>query len=503
MSLKSLPTELDVKIAGFLVNHPHDLTSLMRVSKTYRIVAEPILYEHIRVFCNDHVTLRLLLLQLIRRPTLASKIKFITATYNRTINEALRNEAPSTNQELALKQESWDIALDIRDQINLIMCEQPITAESIELKNILFGMLYADPTKYLTHFSCASFALIILMAKNLQSLRTCQPSWALRTMLKFPWVKAANRPLGKLTSSCLCTCDMDCGAPAHAILPSTEHLKFMNTHWHHNYQSIIHQQLEPNTPVLETIHFQSIGARGGPTFFTYWVQAPIMVNLKQFVVQDYTTHEEYQNWEMQALIGSLARYAPKLEVFEWTNRLESTTTWFGMCYYTFQGLKCLRRLTVDFNHVAPTQSWSDIVDNFRVCFPDSLESLTIDNVGAGEVDKYVDSVRTLNHNENTAMVHAAKAMAANFPLKYLRINICMKSASEIARGYDYYNKDPHADLESIEDENSSALETWELRSETVEFFSLVAEELKATNTHFEVFRMPKVFKGFSKLLLRN
>jgi hypothetical protein len=505
MPLSSLPTELDALIASFLVDHPRDLYSLTKVSTAYQIAAQPFLYESIHVDINDYITLRLLLLELIRRPSLASKIKSITATKHRSIHVFNRS-----TQELALKQETWDMALDVRDQINLVMCEQPTDAESIKLKNMLFCSLYEDTIQdsWAGH---ASLALIMLMAKNLQSLRICQPSPMLHCVLKFPWKKAQNAPFGTLTTSCLCACGGTNGyAPSHFLLPNTEHIKLMNARLY-NWTDILHSQLESATPVVKTMHFQSMFVGHTSTLETC-VKSPSMANLKQFLVQDYVTSSRHHpDWDMPALLRSLEIFTPKLEVFEWTNRI-NLTSWLPVsCFDTFQELKHLKHLTVDFSHIAPTRSWSDVVDNSSILLPDSLEYLTIDNVDSRELDHHVETLRTMIDNENAAMVDGAKAMPAKFPLKYLRINVSMELEPALQNaannsGLDSL-EDAHADFESMEDEDadddSNAPKSRKLRPETVEFFLLVAEEFKATNTRFEVFRMPKVNKGIPKLLLGN
>jgi hypothetical protein len=69
--LLSAQHELDTKIAKYLADSPHDLNSFLKISKGYRAVGEPILYETTRIGHSDEVTMRLLLLSLIRRPILA------------------------------------------------------------------------------------------------------------------------------------------------------------------------------------------------------------------------------------------------------------------------------------------------------------------------------------------------------------------------------------------------------------------------------------------------
>jgi hypothetical protein len=71
MSLYSLSTELDTKIAKYLADSPHDFSSFLKISKGYRAVSESILHETIRIGHSDEVTMRLLLLSLNRRPILA------------------------------------------------------------------------------------------------------------------------------------------------------------------------------------------------------------------------------------------------------------------------------------------------------------------------------------------------------------------------------------------------------------------------------------------------
>jgi hypothetical protein len=78
MSLSSLSTEFDTKIAKCLTDSPHDFNSFYKISKGYRAVADPILYETIRIGHSDEVTLRLFLLSLIHHPDLALHIKSLS-----------------------------------------------------------------------------------------------------------------------------------------------------------------------------------------------------------------------------------------------------------------------------------------------------------------------------------------------------------------------------------------------------------------------------------------
>jgi hypothetical protein len=295
----------------------------------------------------------------------------------------------------------------IRDQIDLIIHSQPDSDVTTELANFLFGQLYSDP-----HRDAAS-ALIILMAKNLKSLKVCKQCADITEFFQFPWT-AENESLQKLTSFSTCSCEEDHSLPLYAILPNTEHLKTKGWAFALRYDyphTITYPKFKPTNAALQSI--QVVSVQHSPTFFAKLVQSAWMANLKRLEVQNNISHGNTENWDMPALFRSLELYTPKLEVFEWTNCCNVLDA-PGLYIDTFQGLPNLKEIKVDFDHIAPSQSFSDIVRDTHKLFPNHLESLTINKVDALTMNKDVKALVELikggMHND-TVLAKAAKTMA--------------------------------------------------------------------------------------------
>lgn len=73
MSLQALPTEMDEQILGHLA--PSDLSTMSKVSKYHRKIAEPLLYRTITLWDDRSINIRSLLLTLLSRRDLALHIR--------------------------------------------------------------------------------------------------------------------------------------------------------------------------------------------------------------------------------------------------------------------------------------------------------------------------------------------------------------------------------------------------------------------------------------------
>lgn len=75
MSLGKLSTELDNRVANFLIGHPPALNALSKVSKYYHGIAEPRLYTHVVLKAGDFLGLMQLCYTIISRVNLALYIQ--------------------------------------------------------------------------------------------------------------------------------------------------------------------------------------------------------------------------------------------------------------------------------------------------------------------------------------------------------------------------------------------------------------------------------------------
>jgi hypothetical protein len=73
MSLQALPTEMDEQILGYLAQT--DLSTISKVSKYHRTIAEPLLYRTITLWDDRSINIRSLLLTLLSRSDLALHIR--------------------------------------------------------------------------------------------------------------------------------------------------------------------------------------------------------------------------------------------------------------------------------------------------------------------------------------------------------------------------------------------------------------------------------------------
>lgn len=85
ISLSQLPTELDSRIANYLVDDKKPLSSLSKVSKYYRSVAELLLYMNLTFADDDYTGLTLLMLTLVHRERLSLHIKSLKVDHHKTL----------------------------------------------------------------------------------------------------------------------------------------------------------------------------------------------------------------------------------------------------------------------------------------------------------------------------------------------------------------------------------------------------------------------------------
>jgi hypothetical protein len=88
MSLKSLPTELDIKIVEALcpTNDRKALSALSRTSKYYRKLVEPMLYRDLTLRAVDNIQIKRLFLTLLVREDLPLHIRSFTLSDSPLVN---------------------------------------------------------------------------------------------------------------------------------------------------------------------------------------------------------------------------------------------------------------------------------------------------------------------------------------------------------------------------------------------------------------------------------
>jgi hypothetical protein len=92
MSLGKISTELDVRIASHLVGDSTALAALSETSKYYHTVAEPLLYDTIKIEWDVEFRIKQLLMTLLDKPQLATYIRRVTIGPTRIREPTTRND---------------------------------------------------------------------------------------------------------------------------------------------------------------------------------------------------------------------------------------------------------------------------------------------------------------------------------------------------------------------------------------------------------------------------
>jgi hypothetical protein len=140
MSLSQLPTELDSRIACYLVGDSTTLSAFSEVSKYYRVVVEPHLYSRLEFSREDEIILPRLLLTLIRREALALHVKYFKLGAVLDADVPTLSQSVKTTQDLQLR----DAATTIRDKINAVFDPIQQPKSNLSLAFSVFGGLFSE-----------------------------------------------------------------------------------------------------------------------------------------------------------------------------------------------------------------------------------------------------------------------------------------------------------------------------------------------------------------------
>jgi len=365
-----------------------------------------------------------------------------------------------------VEKDTWELMSVIRDRIDQIMIHETDKSMTQEL----FGQLF-------TNFrgrEDSTLALIICMAKNLETLSICKASWATKRVLAFPWQQVENRPLGKLKDLEICACGR-MRKPPLVILPTMERLSVKNWMGYGRgrfKQKLVFPAPKPDNPVLHTVKFGVMSMK--PAGIERMVQSPWFANLKTLEVQGVfemkfqydSDSEDDEETDMVPLLKSLEKHTPRLERFEWGYQLKTFPE--VKVFDDFRRLPRLKHLTVDFALLASEKDMYDKLMYPREVFPDSLETLTISTISLGTIDpKPKENAQSSAPTPAAARVQMIKAMAAASQIKHLQLHIV---------------------LEKPNDDRLDAVDLQELTPLTISLLRAAADELKMSDVVLEVFR---------------
>ncbi|KAF2254714.1 hypothetical protein BU26DRAFT_514575 [Trematosphaeria pertusa] len=485
--MDKLSTELDANIAECLSGDAQALSALSRVSKYYKAVAEPFLYEEIAIADSRHSAIKSLLLTLLNRNGLALRIKSFSLTMGG------RGPPPPLRTDLgeAFKG-TFSHMQKIGDKIHEMV--RPTTTPDIALvldwvRQVLDPAPHAD----------GALALVLCMANNLESLSLYgtygrRPNTTL-SVLQLPWQlgRGPNEdyPFRKLKHFHFNHVVWD-REPTDIPTPlSLKSLHIEGTgYWRRGHTKLpLHFPLsEPFTPGLSTLVLEDDNDFA-PDFMERTLASPWFRKLKQLILK---TKEGYcgqllNDYDPSRLVRAMETHVPELEVFEWTrHRLWPTSArGKGPKFDSFKGLNKLHTLRLASDLLIPDSDTLGVTisKNPYAVFPASLQYLELTNLC--RVGPLVEGFyRHFNigraDGEGFSVLDALKRLLATFPLKGLTLRV-MKYDDFGTLLSDFSSKD-------------------ELEPQTVFFLRYAADQLAKLGTRLDVYMMMGVDED--RLLIR-
>jgi hypothetical protein len=129
MSLSKLSHELDSITAGFLHDDQKAPDALSKVSRHYRAIAEPYLYETLKFNGHNRKSLVKLFLTLVRRNELALHIK--TFNWSPSLPEHVENELVDMQ---SLRIRIWEAADILHQEVDRIMSPMSLNTVTVAMK---------------------------------------------------------------------------------------------------------------------------------------------------------------------------------------------------------------------------------------------------------------------------------------------------------------------------------------------------------------------------------
>ena len=491
MFISRLSTELDLKVASF-IESTEDLIALSQASKYYQGIGEETLYPRINVARTNWVGLHRLLLTLIKRPGLALLIKHIDMrSESFDTPDDVVSTSDSDKKVRNLRKETWDNIGVIRDRIDQVMQYAPQDDVTTRIKHsILSALLHCSKLA-----RDSTDALIICVAKNLETLSVCQASEMTQAVLTLPWTMEEDRPFGKVKEILVCSCGTHCPLPL-AVLPTTQCLTIQ--HWQSEWTLTTHSKSikqpvrfpvsKPEKPLLRILRLEGIMLE--PAYVTRTIQSPWCAELQSLEVSNvYPTHRNtlgsnsHGAGDMPTLLQSLEKHTPKLEKLVWTYRFRIPTE--DEKIKSFRGLKCLKDLEITCDVVTDMETFETTLASLRNIMPDGLEALTFGNVPLAGIEGFVTEsfpnpkvlAEGTVHQESA---QAIKYLAAAIPGKRLHLRIVLEQAN---------------------DDESDGIELLEISPDTIWTLRFVVDELMKLGLTLEIFREVGLYEAKPKLLI--
>ena len=420
MSMQKLSTELDCAIVSFLEDDKKALSALLKVSKYYRTLVEPHLYQALAFMSDEWESLTRLFLTLIKREELAAHItKFTLDCGTDTPLESL----PPTMDNLV--QNLWDSVSAIRDKLNDALSPK----ESRDGTSLAFQIL---SQLYTTELPDAVVSLVLCMATNLRELNLCaQDELPLRSVwgvLGFGWDHSTKRPLGKLKSLSICG-QGGVTLPRPVILPSMSYLGITGGEFGVGLEVGLYPFYHPapipeapNRPALKDLWLNGVGVT--PASIQHIISSPWLHSLQGLHVQRNFPYDDDMraSWNLPEMLRALEQYAPSLNTLEWSYQDYSEEP---PVFDTFRNLVNLVYLHVDLHLMCPvTDDECEALRSPSDLFPPSLIQLRISDIPCKKLGRIVG--RLIEQlPSGSAVMDVIKAIGSKVPFKTLILDVNM------------------------------------------------------------------------------
>jgi hypothetical protein len=461
MSLSKLSSELDSIITGFLHDDQKALDALSKVSRHYRAVAEPYLYETLKFNEHNRTSLVKLFLTLVRRNELALHIKtFIRLP---TLPELVDKEWIDMQ---FLRIRVGEAVDTVHREVDRIMSPMSVNTAAVAMK--LFKEVLGPD------FVGTVLALTMCFAKNVEDIYIVeQRNWTLRPVwdaLSFDWTQCSSPSFAKLRSLSTVGCS-DIHTPPPVHLPSMTRLMINRSdlgQFHFNPAYPFYRPVSPQIgtePVLQSLLLISTPSVG-PEFVQSLGSFPWLRNLKELTIR--SAAPATSTWDLPGLLRALERHTPSLEAFEWSR---SNITSQPIVFDTFKGLRNLRRLTVDLGLLCnPLNDVLEELDELGETLPEHLEEVAIHRISRDQYGELVDRVgQALEDMEVCGLDagHAPRSWFSRTPIKHLVLVVVMRIP---------------------DDEEPGGWRLLELEPTTVSSVQAIADDLYQMGVTLKVFR---------------
>ncbi|KAJ8108607.1 hypothetical protein OPT61_g8058 [Boeremia exigua] len=344
MSLSALPTELHIQIAQYLQST--ELSSVSKVSRYYRVIAEPHLYRYICIPAKQDVCARKLLLTLISRPDLATHVNGLEIEQGSHLAKRIKASFLLLENALA----------SVQAAIASVLGSHP---QHAAMRMMWQGSIMAE------EFLEGTIALIACLSPGLQSLsfnvHSSAPDPAsgefISKVLSYAAVVRSSCEIVERFSKLRTLILQSRRAITVPDLPSLHFLRILDS------KTVQCPTASPKLRRLELFHTNSVA---------------IMSQLKGIPELEYLAIHDSSGRYYQPTIDKLRKECPKLNTLDLT--VDRFVPWVSAPLQGLASMKNLRSLTIDLDFLVSTHDVTRLFHD-SAGLPPNLVQLNIFNVG--------------------------------------------------------------------------------------------------------------------------